>query len=329
MDLFRTTTPNIKFPFHLNHENRVLSIGSCFSDHIGSRLINYKFECLLNPFGILYNPISIGKNLTMALDGYQFSEQDVFRYEDHWHSYNHPGRFSRPNQADLLKGLQTTSEAVNQYLDGTNRILCTLGSSMVYVNEEFGEVVANCHKLPADRFSRYRLSIEEVVESLRNPFQRIKAQNPDLEIVLTVSPVRHIRDGMHVNQKSKAVLLLAIEALSKLLPYVHYFPAYEIQLDDLRDYRFYNSDMLHPNETAINYIWNHVEQALFANETQALNKQLRQILAAVHHRPLRPESPEHQAFIHTTLEKINRLETDHPKISLEKERGILRQALVD
>ncbi|MBR9920267.1 MAG: GSCFA domain-containing protein [Bacteroidetes bacterium] len=326
MDSFRTHIPLPKYPFSLSHTDRILSLGSCFSDHIGSRLINSKFDCLLNPFGILYNPVSIARNLLMSVDDYEFGEQDVFNFRGRWHSYHHPGKFSREDETETLKALQNTAGAVRAYLESTNRIICTLGSSMVYEHEGFGDIVANCHKLPASNFNRRRLKTDEIIENLKPAFEKIKSKNEDLQVVLTVSPVRHGKEGMHTNQKSKAVLLLAVEALCEELPYVHYFPSYEIMLDDLRDYRFYKPDMMHPSETAIDYIWTYVEESLFAEATKKLNKQIHKLRAAVHHRPLHPGTDEHISFIKKSLEKIDALSKSYPRLSFDKERAaFLRQ----
>ena len=268
----------------------------------------------------MYNPVSISRNLEMALNGYQFQESDLFRSGEFWHSFQHPGRFSDPDLRVVLQRLEKTSKAVQEWLQNTNRLFVTLGSSMVYVHQDYGGIVANCHKLPAAEFERKRLKVAEVVDSLSGVFSRMRSNRPDLQIVLTVSPVRHGKEGLHVNQMSKAVLLLAIDVLTEQYDYVHYFPAYELVLDDLRDYRFYKPDMMHPNEMAISYIWDFFCRSFFSDETQQLNKRIAKLVAAAQHQPRRPRSAAYRHFLDQQFSEIESLESTYPGLSFHKER---------
>jgi hypothetical protein len=268
----------------------------------------------------MYNPVSIARNLEMALDQYAFQESDLFRSGAFWHSFQHPGRFSDENREVVLKRLEKTTAAVHRWLKNTNRLMITLGSSMVYIHREYGGVVANCHKLPSRVFERRRLTVQEVIDHLSPLFQRLRSLNEELQIILTVSPVRHGKEGMHTNQLSKAVLLLAIDDLVKSLDHVHYFPAYELLLDDLRDYRFFKSDLLHPNEMAIDYIWKYFADAFFGEATVQLNQRIRKMIDATQHHPRRPESETYRKFLQDQLERLALLERDYPQLSFRKER---------
>jgi len=327
MDAFRTVLPPRHYAFSIEHSHQLLCMGSCFAEHIGTRLLQHKFPVLLNPFGILYNPYSIAKSLQLLLTGHQFTEADIFEYRGRWNSFMHHGRFSAFSKEALLQALSDSAEAVRKTLNRLDRLLLTFGTAQVFVYKPTGEVVANCHKLPGTSFDRRRLSLDEILEPFQHLLKQLQAENPDLQVVLTVSPVRHIRDGLIENQRSKALLLLACEALTSQFDFVHYFPAYELVLDDLRDYRFYKQDMIHPSEQAIDYVWEYFANAFFSPSTAQVLTQIHKVHKALQHEALFPGAPEFRAFVQQQLEKIAALEQQYPYLDWQEERAAFLQKL--
>ena len=325
MSDFRTKINLPSFPFSIHHKHQILSIGSCFAENIGQRLTDLKFQSNLNPFGILYNPVSIATNLKRLLDNKPFLENELFENHGLWHSFAHHSQFSKTDKRATLADIQQQFDQAKTDLKKTNRLIITLGTAHVFEYEKTGEVVANCHKLPGKDFKRRRLTIEEIKEVFLPLLKKVKSQNADLQIIITISPIRHIRDGLLENQKSKAILQLAMAQICEELYFVHYFPAYEIMMDDLRDYRFYEADMIHPNQVAIDYIWNHFQTAFFEDNTKNLNIKIKKIITASEHRPFQPNSPTHQDFLKQQLQKIKTLEKESPYLNFEKEKKTFTQ----
>lgn len=325
---FRTTFPPFSSEVSISHTDRTLCIGSCFAEQIGGRLERLKFSTLTNPFGIVFNPVSIGRSLERLLSlAAVFTETDLVEHQGLWHSFEHHGRFSHPDKSTALDGINQAFSTAKAFLENTNWLVVTLGTAHVFVLKKTGEVVANCHKIPAGEFERRRISVSEVVAALLPTFERLKAEIPNLEIIVTVSPVRHLRDGLTENQRSKATLLLALDEIGQQLPYVHYFPAYEILLDDLRDYRFYAEDMAHPSPQATNYIWQYFSQAFFDEKTQALCSRIEQLLTALTHRPFHPQSIEHQTFAKKQLVTLEQLSAEFPYLDFGRELELLTTSL--
>ncbi|MBK8491249.1 MAG: GSCFA domain-containing protein [Saprospirales bacterium] len=296
-------------------------MGSCFAEHIGAKLVARKFKTLVNPSGILYNPLSLTQTLGWIAEGHRFEDADVFEWQGQWNSYYHHSRFSALDRDVLLEGINQAIGAAGIFFrEKTTRLLLTLGTAQVYEHLERGEVVANCHKLPGKTFARRRLSVDEVFDALGTCFQLLEQLKPGLEIVLTVSPVRHLREGMVENQRSKATLVLAAARLAEAFSHVHYFPAYELQLDDLRDYRFFAEDMVHPSAQAVEYIWDFFSQTYFSEKTRQVIKEVEAILRAAQHRPFQPNSAAHRAFRTVQLNKITALAQQYPFLDLEEER---------
>lgn len=319
MSIFRTHIPNQSYSYQIHHQHPILAMGSCFAAHIGTKLADYKFQSMLNPFGILYNPYSIGHALECLIENRKYQATDLFQARGLWHSFDHHGLFSNAEQEQTLQQINQAIEAGHHFLSNCERLILTFGTSKVFVHKANQQIVANCHKLDNQDFERVSLRIPKILQKLRPSLQQIKAKNPKLEILLTLSPVRHIRDGHIENQRSKARLLLACEQLCQEFDYVHYFPSYEILMDDLRDYRFYQADMIHPNSTAIDYIWTYFEQSFFNDSTLALNKKVRKVLAAAKHRPIHPESTIHQNFIEQQVKQIQLLIKEHPFLDFKQE----------
>ncbi len=250
------TKINIKeCTFKVNYEDKILTLGSCFSESIGKKLENVYFNTLINPFGVLFNPVSIKNSLYYLLENKKFTEEDLFFDGNLWHSFSHSSIFSDINKEKVLREINLKLEESISFLQKTNFLFITFGSAWVYEYIKTGEIVTNCHKLPASEFTRYRLSVEDIVNSYKELIFSLKLNNPGLHIIFTVSPIRHWKDGAHENNLSKSTLLLAIDTLQKQFDYISYFPAYEILLDELRDYRYYAADMFHPSEVAVDYIW--------------------------------------------------------------------------
>ncbi|GAB5551548.1 MAG: GSCFA domain-containing protein [Saprospiraceae bacterium] len=321
---FRTTLEHPSEAFPISYTDSILSMGSCFAVHMAERLAQRKFNIQNNPFGILYNPISIAQNLELLASERTFSEVDLFEYQSLWHSFAHHGAFSAPSPTDSLDLINTALQQARAKLQQTNTLILTLGTAFVWKEKETQNVVANCHKLPANNFTRTCCTVDEIVAALSKVVEAYQEINPSLRCLISVSPVRHLRDGMVNNQLSKASLILAAHTLTKKLANVFYFPAYEMMMDDLRDYRFYNSDMLHPSALAVDYIWSFFQQHFFQENTLEQIHAIERILKAVQHRPLYPDSLAQQQFKAKTLQQITLLEQKYPDLSFLEEKEKLK-----
>ena len=290
----------------ISYHHPLMTLGSCFAENIGKRLSDAFFRVEINPFGVLYNPVSVAQSIKRLVSNDEFTSNDVFENQSLWHSFSYSSLFSGVTAEECVKNINERLLHAREFIQRADFLLITLGTAWVYEDVQSGKVVANCHKLPANHFTRRRLTVEEIVVELSAVLLELKAKNESLNVIFTVSPVRHWKDGAHANNVSKATLHLAVEQLKEKLPFTHYFPAYEIQMDELRDYRFYASDMLHPSQTAVDYIWKRFAETYFDKETEELKKQLEQLRADLHHRPLHPQSNEYQSF----LKNIDKRKTD-------------------
>lgn len=307
MSTFRTPVVLPNAGFEISHQNQMCIIGSCFAEHIGQRMSEARFRSLANPFGIVYNPHAIADTLRRCWAGAPaFEAHDLFENEGVWRSWLHHSRFAQPDKAATLQGLNDGLQAAHQHLHLTDRLLITLGTSDVFVLRENGRIVANNHKMPAALFEHKRLKTNEIADDMTGILQNMKEHNAALQVVLTVSPVRHLRQGAVENQRSKAHLILACEMLVQALPFVHYFPAYELLMDELRDYRFYAADMLHPSDVAVEFIWQKFTETFCSDHTKALLGKINKLNAAAAHRPFNPDTPAHQRF----LEKMKEMEAE-------------------
>lgn len=293
--------------------------GSCFIENIGRLLIDNKFKANLNPFGVLYNPQSISQALQLLINEHTFSADDVFEHKGIYHSFFHHSSFSHSDKEKCLEQINHRRKQASDDFRQADILFITFGTAYVFRNRESGKVVGNCHKLPAGYFDRYRLSVEDIVQEWSNLLKRLKEINPSLQVIFTVSPIRHLKDGAHDNQLSKSVLLLAIDELCKSDESLHYFPSYEIVLDELRDYRFYNEDMVHPNSVAVRYIWERLAESYMHDETHLITDEWRKIFSALNHRPLNIESEEYKLFLRQTLLKLKAFDDKYPYICCEEE----------
>ncbi len=322
MPSFRTPVNIPDFPFKISHNSPVLNLGSCFAEHIGHRLERYKFSSFLNSHGIVYNPISIARAIEDLLSQKYYEKEDLLEYGDGWHSFAHHGHFSHPELAQALEKINGQLSEARAFVEKLDVLILTFGTANAFVYKETGEVVANCHKIPGNEFTRIRLSVEEIIGAIGEQLSALRQMRPELKVLLTVSPVRHIRDGLVENQRSKASLLLVVEQLEKQLDFVHYFPSYELVLDDLRDYRFYDRDLIHPSPVAVDYVWEQFENSFFPKETQALIKRIDRIISASQHRPFHPESAAHQTFLKKQIDDIAVLQKEYPALDFSREIAI-------
>jgi hypothetical protein len=319
------TTP-VELPcgtLDISHKSRLMLIGSCFAGNIGAALLDKKFNADINPFGVQYNPLSIATVLSRIVDGTPFdgNSPELFEHNGKWHSILHHSDFSRDSKEALIEGINERLMKAHKAIAGCNVIIITLGTAYAYTRNSDNSVAGNCHKLPASCFTRSLLGIEEICGRLQGVMQRIMALNPEVEFLFTVSPIRHLRDGAHDNQKSKATLLLAIDRIAEAMPQnTAYFPSYEIMMDELRDYRFYADDMLHPSAKAIEYIWECFDKCYFNDATRALNAKTGKIARGLAHRPFDPQSPGYARFIEQLMQKIEAIEKEHPYIDFENEK---------
>ncbi|WP_303310562.1 GSCFA domain-containing protein [Hymenobacter sp. BT730] len=305
--MFRTELPLTPHPQQLPLTARVLTMGSCFSETIGSRLTDFKVSTLVNPFGTVFNPIVACQLLRAAAGEDMDWQQHLVEARGRWQSYDLHASIGAPTPVALLQQIQEVVQRTGTFLAQADVVMLTLGTAFTYRLKETQELVNNCHKLPAERFEKELLTPDEIINAVAETHAYLRRQNPKLRFVLTVSPVRHLKDTLPLNSVSKSVLRVACHYLSELLPDVSYFPAYELLLDDLRDYRFYASDMLHPSEVAEDYIWEKFTRTYFDANFGRFKKEWEAVRQALAHRPLFDGSPEHRHFLEHTLERLQRL----------------------
>jgi hypothetical protein len=286
---------------------RVLTVGSCFADSIGERLRLNKVTALVNPFGTVFQPLALAQLLRAAAGEEQDWQQHVVEARGRWQSYDFHSTIGAESPVELLQTIQDTVHRVGEFVRSADAVVLTLGTAWAYRLRETGELVSNLHKLPAGLFEKELLTADEIVNGLAEVHALLRRINPDIRLVLTVSPVRHIKDTLPLNAVSKSVLRVACHYLSELLPNVSYFPAYELLTDDLRDYRFYAADMLHPSEVAEDYIWERFARTYFDADFGRFRKEWAAVRQSLGHRPLHPGAPEHRVFLDQTRERLERM----------------------
>jgi hypothetical protein len=297
-------------------KSKVFTIGSCFADAIGNRLKESKFDAMVSPYGTTFNPISIHKAVSYGLWNRQ-PGVDTFLTRDDIHlNYDFHSSFAAEKKEVLVASIAAVNNASHVFLERADYVLITYGTSWVYERIQSGEIVNNCHKMPGHNFSKRLLSEKEIIESFVIVYKELKKFNPSAKIILTLSPVRHLKDTLELNSVSKSVLRSACHNIVSTMTDVQYFPAYEMMMDDLRDYRFYKSDMLHPTQQAEDYIWDSFKQTYFDAETLATIEALNKIRIALSHKAFNPTSSSHQQFLKQTLLKLLELKD---KINVEAE----------
>lgn len=303
----------------IHHHHRILLAGSCFTENIGNKLKQYKFSVLENPHGILFNPISIAESISSYIDNKQYGESDLFYYNERWHSWKHHSRFSHPGKTECLQAINQSQQNAHLFIKNADWILITLGSAYAYTLPlESNTVVANCHKVALDKFNKILLRTDEVSASLKNMIDKLLHFNPAVKIIFTISPVRHLRDGFVENNRSKSTLIQAVHQLTDN-DRLFYFPSYELVIDDLRDYRFYAEDMVHPNYAATNYVWEKFVSTCIDESSQKLMKEINIINAAKNHKSFNPSSDQHKKFLQVHLDKVSQLGKQYPYINFEEE----------
>jgi lysophospholipase L1-like esterase len=294
----------------LDYHSKILLLGSCFSENIGNKLSYFKFQSKQNPFGILFHPKAIENLISRALKEELYTEKELTFNNERWHCLDAHSSISAADKNVLLKNLNAALIHTKKQLKEATHVFITLGTSWVYRYSETNAIVANCHKIPQKEFSKELLSVAEVSKTLEQCIAMLKSINKTVSVTFTVSPVRHLKDGFIENTRSKAHLIAAIHTVINSENNTYYFPSYEIVMDELREYRFYKEDMLHPNTTAINYIWEKFVSSWFSREAQDTMQEVETVQRGISHRPFNEKSEQHQQFLR--------------KLDLKKENLLLR-----
>lgn len=305
--------PERYHPF--NYSSKVVLLGSCFAEHIGSKLAYYKFQSCCNPFGIVFHPIAIEKQLNRVINENLFSKEDLFFINEQWHCYETHSKLSSQNSDKMLEDLNSLIADTRVHLKQASHLIITLGTAWVYRHIETDTVVGNCHKTPQKKFLKELLTVDQITESLQGSIELIRELNPKLSILISISPVRHLKDGMVQNNQSKAHLLAAVHQVVAPRKNIHYFPSYEIVLDELRDYRFYEPDMLHPNQVAIDYVWEKFCSVWLSESTKSTMQEVSAIQKGQMHKAFNTTSEEHQKFLKNLQKKMETLQERFPFMS--------------
>lgn len=300
----KTTVEINEYENKISHADKIIFIGSCFTENIGNKLLESLFKVDINPFGILYNPTSIKKSLEILVENKKFVGSDLKFYNNLWFSYFHHSKFSHKDKNVCLQNINNQLEISSNFIREAEYLFITFGTAWIYQLATTKQTVSNCHKLPAPEFTRELLSIENIVKNYNILIPLLKEINPNLHIIFTLSPVRHLKDGAVENQRSKAILHLSISQLTKKFDNCYYFPSYEIMMDELRDYRFYKSDMTHINDIGTEYIWTKFEATFFTKKTFKKIKEAQKLVRNLNHKPKNENSDEYQSFKQQNLEKI-------------------------
>lgn len=294
----QTQIPLQKEAHHqIDYNSKLFLLGSCFSENIGNKLSYYKFQSVQNPLGILFHPKAIEHLILNSINAKEYTEEDIFELNERWHCFDAHSQLSNNVKKELLQNLNEAIKTTKKQLNNSTHIIITLGTAWVYRYINSDIIVANCHKVPQKQFLKELLSVDEVTESLESITALIRSINPKASIIFTVSPVRHVKDGFVQNQQSKSHLITGIHNLIEPRKNIHYFPSYEIMMDELRDYRFYKEDMIHPNQTAIHYIWEKFVYSWFKESSLSTMKRVEEIQKGITHKPFNPNSEAHQKFL--------------------------------
>ena len=312
---FRTELFPASAPFNITYQSVITAIGSCFTQHIGAWMENVKFNCKTNPFGILFHPIAIANCIERIVHQKEYTEEEVQFNNELYCSFDHHSSFNHPDKATFLHNVNSRLIEFKNHLEQSDSIIITLGTAWAYRHLNSGKIVANCHKINANQFTKELLSMEQVVDALQSTYALLNKSN--VRFVFTVSPVRHLKDGFVENQLSKSILITAIHEFMKDKQNCYYFPAYEIMMDDLRDYRFYSEDMLHPNAQAINYIKEKFATTFIPEKDRNLIEQVEKVRRDMAHRPFHQNSIAYEKFQDNLKKSINILEENNIYFSHE------------
>ncbi|HVG11923.1 MAG TPA: GSCFA domain-containing protein [Flavisolibacter sp.] len=334
MDFMLQFTPE-KAARLIRHGEKILSVGSCFTEHIGNALSTLKFDVLQNPNGILFDPVSVARSITSYIRNERYNAEHLFQQGEIWNAWTHHSRFSSPDKHEVLTRINRSQNEGHQFLKEAGWLIITLGSSFsyrlngaTYTPEAAGAAhlpglqeagVANCHRAPAQWFRKHLLTIDETVAQLDNMIHQLFRFNPSIQIIFTISPVRHIRDGVVENNRSKARLLESVHHLVGKFDRLYYFPSYELVIDILRDYRFYSEDMVHPNYLATDFVLEQFIRTFMSDDTVALVREIRKLNVARKHTPTHPSTEAHKKFKSNYLERTRQLQEQHPMLNLQEE----------
>jgi hypothetical protein len=315
----------------IKYEDKILLTGSCFTEHIGNSLQELKFSVLQNPHGILFDPLSVSRSLISYIENKRYIETDFFQLNDVWHSWQHHSRYSHTNLDEAVRIVNQSQQRAHEFLSNADWAIITLGSSFSYrltkfaesskapPLEGFGQPVANCHRAPAQWFNKYLMEIDEIISTLESCLSQLFKFNSKLNVIFTVSPVRHIRDGVVDNNRSKARLIESVHHLANKFDKLYYFPAYELVIDVLRDYRFYDIDLVHPNYMATEFVLEKFAEACIHDEAQSIMDEVKSIVIARKHRAFQPETMAHKQFLESYVKKTKALQTKYPFLNLREE----------
>ena len=310
---FITKIPIQKAINLIDYNSKILSLGSCFAENMADKFSYFKFENMVNPFGILFHPLAIEKIILKAINQEKYTENDIFFHNEQWHCYDVHSDLSHSDSTIFLASLNQIQTDFYSQIQKATHVIITYGTAWVYREKVSNELVANCHKVPQIQFDKEILPIEIIQKSIQNTIASIEKVNPNCAIVFTVSPVRHIKDGFVENQRSKAHLISALHStFDTRHSTTSYFPSYEIMMDELRDYRFYAEDMLHPTQVAIDYIWERFSETTISDTAFATMEKIASVQKGLAHRPFQPNSESHSKFIENIQNQISELQKQFP-----------------
>lgn len=304
--------------FDIQYQDGVLCLGSCFVSEIGQKINSAKFQTLINPFGTQFHPLAIENVLSRIYTRTYYTDQEIYRFKDLYFSWDHSHLYSKPKLNQVLDKVNESVELGNEFLGKTNVFIFTLGTAWAYFLKG-GFYVSNCHKVPQKYFEKHLLTSKQVYDALKNIIFMVKDVRPNAHIIFTVSPVRHTRDGFRENQVSKGVLQQALHYLMIEFPEINYFPSYELVLDEMRDYRYFDKDLVHLNELGVDYIWDKFKQYYFSDSTKKIMQGIDKAIQTLSHKPINADSIEYRKLLFDTLKKVETLALELPKNSLTQE----------
>ncbi len=315
---FRTIVPIPQNNYQIDYNSKIVSLGSCFAVNMSEKLDYFKFQNSCNPFGILFHPLAVENLVKYAVSDKRYTEKDVFFHNERWHCFDVHSDLSNSNKDVLIESLNEILDSTYKQIEQATHVIITYGTAWVYRAIDSDAIVANCHKVPQKQFKKELLTVDEIQDSIASILKLINSLNPNCNFIFTVSPVRHIKDGFVENQWSKANLISALNQVltaAEAIPPLGargLFPSYEIMMDELRDYRFYAEDMLHPNQVAIDYIWKRFKETTISESAFATMDEVENIQKSLSHRPFNPNSESHQKFEAKLKLKITKLLGDYP-----------------
>lgn len=303
----------------IRHQDKMMLVGSCFTQHIGNKLAELKFSTLQNPNGILFDPFSVSRSLLSYIDNKPLEQEELFFLNELWQSWQHHSVYSGMQPQEVLDSINRSRQEAHTFLQQSDWLLITLGTSFSYRLQQTGDAVANCHRAPAQWFHKHLAETAEITASLESCIRKLAVFNKKLKIIFTISPVRHIRDGVVENNRSKARLIEAVHRMADQFSQVCYFPAYELVIDVLRDYRFYDTDLVHPNYAATGYVFNQFVDHYIEPGIAGVLEEIKKINAAFKHKPSHPATAAHTKFLENTLSRIQHLQQTHPYLDFSRE----------